>query len=211
MSLTVNGSSAASYSPIPEGTYLAVCNMLVDLGMQVNKTYNNQSRKVLVGWEIPEETIDIDGQPHSRTIRKQYTASLNEKANLRKDLAAWRGRDFKQEELAAFDLRNIVGTSCMVNIIHTENNGRTYANISAIMALPRGMQKGRLSEQALVFDLDTATLDDVDDLPTWLGDIIKKSTTYQEMLASDNEMLADDNVQPPVFEELPDDEGDLPF
>lgn len=211
MSLIVNGSSAASYAPIPEGTYLAVCNMLVDLGVQKNETYGNSSRKVLVGWEIPEETIDIDGQPHSRTIRKKYTASLNEKASLRKDLAAWRGRDFTAQDLGAFDLHNIVGTSCMINVIHSEGqNGRTYANISAIMALPRGMAKGKLSEPALVFDLDTATLDDVDELPGWLGDMIKKSSTYQDMLAAEEDAPPEAH-EAPDFEDLPDDEGELPF
>lgn len=126
MSLTVNGSSATSIEPIEEGTHLGVCNMLVDLGMQYNETYKKSSRKVLIGWEIQDETIELDDGPHPRQISKRYTASLNEKSTLRSDLAAWRGRDFTPEELAAFDLRNIVGASCLINVIHKESNGKTY-------------------------------------------------------------------------------------
>lgn len=202
MSLTVNGNSASTIAPIPQGTYLAVCNLLVDLGVQFNEQYKNSSRKVLIGWEIPDETIELDDGPHSRTISKRYTASLNEAASLRQDLAAWRGRDFTPDELAAFDLRNIVGTSCMVNIIHRESNGKTYANISSIMALPKGMPKGKLTENAVIFDLDAASVDDVETLPKWIADIVKRSTTYEEKLIAKPEMVDIEGA---------DGDGELPF
>lgn len=199
MSLIVNGSSASNYDPIPEGTHLAVCNMIVDLGMQYNETYKNTSRKVLIGWELPEEHIELEDGEHTRTISKRYTASLSESSNLRQDLAAWRSRDFTPEELAAFDLRNIIGKSCLLTIIHKDSNGKTYANIQSVSALPKGMQKGELSEGATLFDLDTDPLDAVDLLPKWIADIIKKSSTYQERLNA------------PKLTELPPDEEDLPF
>ena len=207
MSLTVNGSSATSIEPIEEGTHLGVCNMLVDLGMQYNETYKNSSRKVLIGWEIPDETIELDDGPHPRQISKRYTASLNEKSTLRSDLAAWRGRDFTPEELAAFDLRNIVGASCLINVIHKESNGKTYANIGNIMALPKGMTKGKLSEPAVIFDLDTDPVEDVDKLPKWIGDIIKKSETYQQRITP-AVAPADGSTN---FVELDDADGELPF
>lgn len=207
MSLTVNGSSATSIEPIEEGTHLGVCNMLIDLGMQFNEVYKNSSRKVLIGWEIPDETIELDDGPHPRQISKRYTASLNEKSTLRSDLAAWRGRDFTPEELAAFDLRNIVGASCLINVIHKESNGKTYANIGNIMALPKGMAKGKLSEPAVIFDLDTDPVEDVEKMPKWIGDIIKKSETYQQRITPAVAPV-DGSTQ---FAELDDADGELPF
>lgn len=199
MSLIVNSNPASSIAPIPEGTHLGVCNMLVDLGMQFNETYKNTAHKILIGWEIPGETIELDDGEHNRTISKIYTSSLNESANLRQDLAAWRGRDFTGQELEAFDLRSIVGTSCLINVVHQAKNGKTYANIQSIMALPKGMEKGRLSENAIIFDLDSDPLDKVDALPKWVAEMIKKSETYQERL-----------IQPPTMTEAEDD-GELPF
>jgi len=205
MSLTVNGSSASSIDPIDEGTHLGVCNMLIDLGMQYNEMYKNTSRKVLIGWEIPGETIELDDGPHPRQISKRYTASLNERSNLRADLAAWRTRDFTPDELAAFDLRNIVGKSCLINVIHTTREGKKYANIGNIMALPKGMKPGTLSEPPTIFDLDTDPLEMIDKFPKWIAETIKKSPTYQE------------RITPPCtdssgFEELSDDAGgELPF
>ena len=206
MSLTVSGSSATNFPPIPEGTYLAVCYMLVDLGMQYNETYKTTSKKLLVGWEIPTETIELEDGPHTRTISKQYTASLNENANLRKDLAAWRGRDFTEEELEAFNLRNVLGKSCMISIIHSKGtNGNTYANIQSIMALPKGMQPGKLTESTVILDLDEDPLDQVERLPKWIAERVKKSLTYQERLNA-----PDDLADQTAYTDLNDD-GELPF
>ena len=200
MSLTVNANGGSNLPPVSEGTHLAVCNMLVDLGLQTSEVYKNTSRKVLIGWEIPGETIKTEDGEHPRTLSKRYTASLNESANLRQDLAAWRGRDFTSEELDAFDLRNIIGKSCLLNVIHKESNGKTYANISSIMALPKGMEKGVLSGKPTVFDLDSDPLSAVEELPKWIADIVIKSQTYQEKL-----------VAPAVFEESQETDGELPF
>ena len=199
MSLTVNGSSASNIAPIEEGTHLAVCSMIVDLGQQYSEVYKTSSKKVLIGWEIPDETIELDDGPHPRTLSKTYTASLNESANLRQDLAAWRGRDFTPEELAGFNLRNIAEKSCLINVIHKESNGKTYANIQNIMALPKGMQPGKLSEPPVIYDIDADPIDKVEALPKWIQDRIKKSSDYEAKL----------NAKP-TFTEVTDD-GELPF
>ena len=200
--LTASASSGGSFSPIPEGTYSAVCNMLVDLGMQRNETYNNVSRKVLISWQLPDETIEIEGKDEPRVISKRYTLSLDDRSNLRADLAAWRGRDFTPEELQAFDLRNIVGAPCLINIIHKENNGKKYANISSIMALPKGMPRPQMAGEPTVFDLDESPLSGINNLPKWIAETIYKSETYKERVAAGVE---------PEFKELDDWDGELPF
>lgn len=214
MSLTVNGESAPSIAPVEEGTHLGVCSMLVDLGMQYSEVYKKSQRKVLIGWELPDETIEIDGEMKPRVLSKRYTANLSEKSNLRKDLASWRGRDFTPEELKAFDLKNIVGASCLLTVIHSKNGEKTYANIQSVVKLPKGMAKQALSEPPVVFDLDTDPLERVEDMPAWIAELIKKSETYQARItppvtaAADNQPAPDGNT----FQELSDDVGgELPF
>lgn len=200
--LTASASGGSNFTPIPEGTYAAVCNMLIDLGMQRNETYGNTSRKVLISWQLPDETIEIDGKPEPRVISNRYTLSLDERANLRADLAAWRGRDFTQEELQAFDLRNIVGAPCLINIIHKESNGKKYANISSVMALPKGMTRPQIVGEPTIFDLDESPLSDIETLPKWIAETIVRSETYQERVIVSTT---------PEFAEMADDDGDLPF
>lgn len=213
MSLTVNGESAPSIAPVEEGTHLGVCSMLIDLGMQYSEVYKKSQRKVLIGWELPDETIEIDGEMKPRVLSKRYTANLSEKSNLRKDLASWRGRDFTPDELKAFDLKNIVGASCLLTIIHSKNGEKTYANIQSVVKLPKGMAKQALSEPPVVFDLDTDPLERVEDMPAWIAELIKKSETYQARItppvtAANNQPVPDGNT----FQELSDDVGgELPF
>ena len=213
MSLTVNGESAPSISPVEEGTHLGVCSMLIDLGMQYSEVYKKSQRKVLIGWELPDETIEIDGEMKPRVLSKRYTANLSEKSNLRKDLASWRGRDFTPDELKAFDLKNIVGASCLLTIIHSKNGEKTYANIQSVVKLPKGMAKQALSEPPVVFDLDTDPLERVEDMPAWIAELIKKSETYQSRItppvtAAINQPAPDANT----FHDLSDDAGgELPF
>lgn len=213
MSLTVNGESAPSIAPVEEGTHLGVCSMLIDLGMQYSEVYKKSQRKVLIGWELPDETIEIDGEMKPRVLSKRYTANLSEKSNLRKDLASWRGRDFTPDELKAFDLKNIVGASCLLTIIHSKNGEKTYANIQSVVKLPKGMARQALSEPPVVFDLDTDPLERVEDMPAWIADLIKKSETYQARItppvtAANNQPAPGDNT----FQELSDGVGgELPF
>ena len=78
-----------------------------------------------------------DGKPF--LIKKDYRASLHEKAGLRKDLEAWRGRPFTNVELQGFDLENVVGAPCMLNVIHKQGSkGGTFSNIAGIMPLAKG-------------------------------------------------------------------------
>lgn len=209
--LTASAKAETNYTPIPEGTYLAVCSTLIDLGDEYNEKWDNHSRKVLIGWELPDETYSVDGEERRRFITKTYTLSLGKKSNLRADLAAWRGRDFTEDELKAFDLNNIVGTSCYINIIHRQSKtgDRTYANISSIMALPRGVPKGSLSGYATVFDLDKDPLEKIDELPEWIAERIKSSETYMDRISK--QVTDDVQEKGPEITELDDEEGELPF
>lgn len=204
MSLTVSG-TAANYDPIPEGTHLAVCNMLVDIGIQFSERFNNRNEKVIIGWELPDVKIDLSDGPHSRSITQTYTSSINEGSNLRNDLAAWRGRDFTKQELDAFNLRNILGTSCLINVVHKQSNGKTYANIQSVMALPKGMNPGQLTEPPVEFDFDLNPLTDIEKLPKWIQEQIKKSETYQGKIQQNKDLR-----NAGVITEVQDD-GELPF
>jgi hypothetical protein len=110
----------------------------VDLGTQESEQYGPKAKIALL-WEIPDERIEVKGKSLPRGISKRYTASLNEKANLRKDLEAWRGRQFTAAELAGFDLANILGKSCLLNVIHQETPRGTFAGVAGVMPLPKGM------------------------------------------------------------------------
>ena len=88
--------------------------------------------------------IEIEGKDLPRAISREYTLSLHKKANLRADLESWRGKGFTDRELEGFDLENILGKNCMLNIIHKQTEKAIYANIVSVMPLMKNMQKTRI-------------------------------------------------------------------
>lgn len=132
MPIIVSGSG--DYTPAPAGMHSAVCADVVDHGM-VEGTYGVKHKVSLVF--LIDETME-DGKPFS--VHRRYTASLNEKATLYRDLVSWRGKAFTAAELAAFDLENLICVPCMVNVVQEERDGKTYANVASISPLPKGMQ-----------------------------------------------------------------------
>lgn len=134
MSLTVHAGNNGTFEIVPEGVYVARCYRIIDLGTQTTTGIygTKQQQKVNITWELLDDEVKMaDGRPF--VTSKKYTASLHEKAQLRKDLEAWRGKKFTDEELEGFDLKNVLGTYCMIQVVHVENNGTTYANVQAIM------------------------------------------------------------------------------
>lgn len=210
MSLKVSENGSGSIIPVlEEGSYAAVCYMLVDIGMQRNERYGNSSRKVIIGWEIADEFVDVDGEKKPRVFSARYTASLNEKAILRRDLAAWRGREFTEAELAEFDLRNIIGAPCLIQIIHKEGgNGKMYANLASIMKLPKGMNIPKMTLEPIVYDIDDSPIEDVDKLPEWIANMVKDSETYKDKLIQAKSEGGNFGFSEDLDE---DDDGLLPF
>jgi hypothetical protein len=140
-----------TYVPAPTGMHQAVCCDVVDLGM-VKTVYNGQEKiqhKIQIRWfineEMPADKVGPDGIPFFM-VTSRYTNSLYETAVLRKHLTSWRGKSFTKAELAGFDVENVIGANCQLNIVHNESGGNTYANVEAVTPLAKGMQKMEIPE-----------------------------------------------------------------
>ena len=149
--MIVKDTGNGNFEQAPAGTHLGRCIKLIDLGTQEGE-YQGQAtfkRQIIIGWELPSELMqngEYAGQPF--TVSKFYTASLSEKANLRKDLENWRGRAFTDEELRGFDMKNILGKPCMLSIVLNEKNN---ARVGGVMAAPKGMSLPETSSQVTYF------------------------------------------------------------
>lgn len=172
------------YEQPPVGTHLARCTRLIDIGTQESDYQGTLSRKrqLIVGWELPNELMtrgEAAGKPFATS--KFYTMSLGEKANLRKDLSNWRGRDFSPEELAGFEAKNLLGACCMLSL--TEND-KGKVRVTGVMALPKGMQKpSQVNEDVyLSLDPDEFDLAVFNGLSDKMKEMIRKSPEYDAIM-----------------------------
>ena len=145
--------NGGNFERCPAGMHLARCYRIVDLGTQKSE-YMGQVKylhKITLGWEI--HGTDDDGNPLNMkdgrpfAIFKNYTLSWSEKANLRLDLQSWRGKPFSQEEMRKFDLNNVLGAWCMLNVIERQGqNGNTYANVNGVTPVPAVIKQAGLPQ-----------------------------------------------------------------
>lgn len=166
MGFIASDSGGGNFKRVPQGVFIGRCFSLVDLGTQTTTGQygTKQQHKIRIGWELFGDdengaplTIDVDGVDMPMTISKSYTVSLHEKSGLRRDLAAWRGRDFTDEEAKAFDVAKLMGAYCMINVTESESNGKTYSNVGGITPLPGALKNAKPEpvHEPVVFDLDS--------------------------------------------------------
>lgn len=212
-----NAKNNSTITPIEAGTYTARCCAVIDLGLQktMYQGAERETLQILIIFEVPDETIEIDGEQKPRWISNIYTFSIHEKSRLRKDLKGWRGRDFTENELQDFDIANIINAPCMVTISQTTKNGKIYSNIASIGKLVKGLQVGQLSKQ-FHFDIDnTDTWTCFPELPEWIQCKINDSLTLKNRGVQISKEGAVFNIgklsQEPNFIESELDAEELPF
>lgn len=150
---------------IPDGTYTAICIMVIDCGVW-EREYMGQAktkREIYLRWELPEVIIpdgEYAGKPAG--IGSRYTFSMFKKANFCRDLSTWRGRPFTDKEAAEFDPATLAGQTCTLQV-YTSDAG--YANINLITPYKGSLKP---SEPIFVFDTEEYTQAQFDKLPEWI-------------------------------------------
>ncbi len=186
----------------PSGSHIALCNMVVYLGIQARSAYPDPKPQVLISWELPYEIVEweVEGKKFKgpKTVAKTYTASMGKKANLRKDLESWRGKAFSEGEAGSFDVGKILGQGCMLNIVHKVGDDRTYANVVGISGVPKGTTLPGFHTKPVYYGEDDKTL--YDDLPQWVrtkidAQIIPEAKPVVES-PFDNQAIEDDEAVP---------------
>ncbi len=119
--------NSGNFEPCPEYTGRAVCVDVTPL-KKVNGPFGEQE-KFRFAFEIDD--VREDGSPWC-VWSSGFTLSLNEKANLRKFLKSWLGRDLTQEELKnGFDVESMLHRPAFLVVVHEHKDGQTYSNIAS--------------------------------------------------------------------------------
>lgn len=202
--------TASNFTPAPVGAHRAVCYRLIDLGTQQREYQGQRStaRQVILAWELADEFMEED-KPF--VVSKFYTWSMNEKANLRKDLESWRGAPFEDADLGEsgrFKPVKLIGAPCLLNILHDrKQNGDVKVKIASISRLPKTMQPPQPRNETMFFDLDARPFDSTafNKLSEKVQDMIKLSPEFQAVVAETSGVPARGNSGAPMYDD------DVPF
>lgn len=164
--------------PVEPGVYMAVCIGFIDLGEQYSEKFNSYTNKGMYVWELPGETIEIDGEQKPRQLSKEFTISASNKSNLRKFIETWNSKSYSDEDFMEFDVFEQVGKPCQLNVVLNET--KEYSNVDNLMPIPRGFPAPTTDTKLIKWDMDAWNDEVFAELPEWIQDKIKKSTQYQK-------------------------------
>lgn len=132
--------STSSFRPCPEGVIQGILVDVIDLG-RITSTFNGETKtahKVNFVWQVDERKDDGT----RFLVFQRLTLSLHPKASLRKVVETLRGKKFSDDEAAqGFEVDDVRGSQGLLTIVHNQVGDRTYANITGVAPLMKGMAK----------------------------------------------------------------------
>ena len=120
----------SNFTPHPE-TEGPIKGVIVDF-TELKTRMTQYGEKNEFRFVIETEAMDEVNDRRFCIWTRGYTASLDEKAALRKDLKKMMGRELTSLELREFDMESMIGHGVKLIIQHETKDDRTYANISFI-------------------------------------------------------------------------------
>ena len=180
----------ADFELPPEGTFLAVCYRILDMGTQ--ETPYGSKHQIMLLFELVG-TQTKDGKPFA--VSEWFSWTMDKKAKLRIFLEAWRGTPFQESDFgpSGFNIRKCLGAGCKVIISHEpkkDNSGNFKAKILKIK--PPGATVPKPVNEALYLWLSPDLWEPTTfyKLPEGIQKMIMKAPEFSKLNSG-----ADDDVQ----------------
>ena len=177
---------------VPEGTHLAICVQLIDIGTQTMtwKERTDSVRRVRLGFEIPDILREWHDDETGEDVKipallgREVSLTLGKKSALRKEILKPWGLISEVDGGAGLGI--VLGLPALITVSHEEKDERMYDNIVAISSLPAGMTAPSPSRDPVLFhmgDTKNPTIDRTifDELPEWIQERIMKSDEYRQV------------------------------
>jgi len=190
MSLNLNQNTSKpkiTYPELEPATYPARIVQVIDMGKQYKTNYKNGNQlyrdsdgneteedtgnpivqpKAWITFELPTETIEIEGEDRPRWASKEFVISTHEKSALTKVIKACGN---------VKALRELLGKPCMIS---TDMTSGGKSKIKDVTSLMKGLSVPELSKEPVLFDLDNPDVDVFNSLPQFLKTKITESVDF---------------------------------
>jgi hypothetical protein len=175
-----------SFDPVPKGNHVARLYQIIHIGT-VPTTWQGETKmtdKVRLTFELSNERKVFkkgdEAKPYS--VSREFTFSMGKKASLRSFVEGFGGTALHDDEAYNFDLEKLLGEACLLNVVHTERDGNTYANIAGASPLPKGMDAPTLVNEAKLIDVNSTPFEEINALAPLAGafSLLPKRNPRQE-------------------------------
>ncbi len=170
--------------PVPAGMYPARLYKIIHYGTIAGGYEGKLTNTIRFDWELPTKMKVFDPEKGEQplSISKEYTLSMNEKANLCKDIESWEGKKFKLDsEAESYDILELIGKECMINVAHktAKSSGNVYAYVASVSPMPEGYECPLAINPPFIWDYsDNFDLNVLDNLHEFFQNKIRSSAEF---------------------------------
>jgi len=166
---------------VPEGSHPAGCFAVVYLGTHKvsYKGVESYKRLIQMGFELLDENDD-KGKPR-QVWTDRLTASLHEKAKLRKYIDRWLPAPLTETEAQKFSTDSLLGKSATLVYLHEpgkKDSSKTYSNI---IAIKQGSHVYKATAPIINYDVSHHDPMQFNKLPKWLQLRVSESQEYSKL------------------------------
>jgi hypothetical protein len=182
---------AKAFDPVPAGNHVARLYKITYVGTVWTewKGEKKQTPQISITFELCNETKVFKEGEGARPLSIStgfITYSMGKKAKLRAFIEGMIGTVLDEEEAGNFNLEQLLGESCLLNVVHNESNGNLYANIKGLSPLIKGMTAPEIHNKPLTQDVNTMSQEAIDELPDFIKDKMKSSEEYDKRFRTAN-------------------------
>src|ERR1043166_2484583 len=141
--MALTAPKAKTSTDVPKGNHVARLYQIIHIGT-IHYEYKGETKssdKVRLTFELCNERKVFNEGEEARpfSVSREFGFTMGRKSNLRPFVEGILGASLHDEEAYNFDLEQLLGEPCLLNVVHDEKNGNVYANVTGASPLPRGM------------------------------------------------------------------------
>ncbi len=178
--MTLTPPKKTQFEVVPAGNHVARLYEIIHIGT-IPTTFKGEEKmtdKIRLTFELCNERKEFkEGEGEKPfSISREFTYSFGAKGHLRPFIEGLTGEKILDDEHP--DLEALLGKACLLNVVHADSDGRTYANIQNASPLPKGMEAPDIFNETRALDINSIPFEELDALPEFIQKKMKSSEEY---------------------------------
>lgn len=169
----------------PAGNHVGRVYSIIHIGVIDGewKGKANSIDKIRIGFELPLELHEFkEGEtPKPFVVSEEYSFMMGKKSKLRPIIEGIIGVMLTDQEAYSFEINDLMGRVCMVNIVHTlTKSGTLFPKIASTASLPKGMESPDPFNKPFFLDYEENWNEEAfNNLPEFIREKMQSSHNYQ--------------------------------
>lgn len=187
---------------VPAATHIARVISIIYMGTVTDIYPDGTTKtgpKVNITWEIPNElrTFKEGEEKKPMVISREFGFSLYTTSALRPIVQGIIGTSLTDEEAKGFDVDNIMGMACLINVIHKKKkDGTNRADVASVSPMMKGLECPPQVNPNKIISYDKWNQEAFDALPKWIREKMEKTPEYRKLKGLSEEAVIDPESVP---------------